>query len=192
MTCIDLIAGLGNPGSDYEQTRHNAGFWFVEAIARAHGGQFRKEAKFQAEVCKIRLDGHEVWLLKPMNYMNHSGQAVSALCRFYKIPLERVLVAHDELDIDPGGVRLKKGGGHAGHNGLRDIIACSGGSKDFLRLRLGIGHPGQSSQVSNYVLGRAGKGEQQQIDQAIDAAVDALPMIVAGELQKAMNELHSK
>jgi PTH1 family peptidyl-tRNA hydrolase len=189
---IQLIVGLGNPGPQYERTRHNAGFWFVEAIARRHGGSFKSESKFHGEACKVHLEGKELWLLKPMSFMNKSGQAIAALARFYKIPPEGILVAHDELDLSPGDIRLKSGGGHGGHNGLRDTIDRLGGSRDFQRLRIGIGHPGHSSQVTGYVLGKAPADEQREMEDAIDRALDVLPLAISGELQKAMNRLHSK
>ncbi len=189
---IQLIVGLGNPGPQYEQTRHNAGFWFVEAVARRHGGSFKSENKFHGEACKVLVEGKELWLLKPMTFMNKSGQAVAALARFYKIAPENILVAHDELDLPPGAVRLKQGGGHGGHNGLRDTITQLGGNRDFQRLRIGIGHPGHSSQVTGYVLGKAPADEQRQMEEAIDDALDILPLAVNGELQKAMNQLHGK
>jgi len=188
---VALIVGLGNPGPQYEETRHNAGFWFVEAIARQHGEQFRVESKFHGEVAKVVIDGKQVWLLKPNTFMNRSGQAISALARFYKIPLENILVVHDELDLEPGTARLKQGGGHGGHNGLRDTVAHMGG-KDFMRLRIGIGHPGNSKQVSNYVLSRAGADDQHLIEASVSKALDVLPQIVSGDLQKAMNSLHSE
>lgn len=188
---IQLIVGLGNPGNEYEQTRHNAGFWFVDAVARDVGGSLKQEAKFHGEACKVRLDGHEVWLLKPQTFMNRSGQAVAALARFYKIPLEHILVAHDELDLPPGQVRIKQGGGHAGHNGLRDIGSLMGGN-NFLRLRLGIGHPGHASQVTGFVLGKPPQGERALIDEAVAEAVAVLPLLMRGELARAMNRLHSK
>lgn len=188
---IQLIVGLGNPGAQYEQTRHNAGFWFVEAVARHLGGSFRSESKFHGEACKLRLGGEELWLLKPMTFMNRSGQAVAALSRFYKIAPDAILVAHDELDLPPGDIRLKAGGGHGGHNGLRDTIAQLG-TRDFQRLRIGIGHPGHSSQVTGYVLGKAPADERQQIETALDSALDVLELAVSGEMQKAMNRLHAK
>lgn len=189
---IQLIVGLGNPGGQYEQTRHNAGFWFVEAVARRHGGSFKSENKFHGEACKVLVEGKELWLLKPMTFMNKSGQAIAALARFYKIAPENILVAHDELDLPPGAVRLKQGGGHGGHNGLRDTIAQLGGSRDFQRLRIGIGHPGHSSQVTGYVLGKAPADEQRLMEEAIDDALEILPLAVCGEMQKAMNHLHGK
>jgi PTH1 family peptidyl-tRNA hydrolase len=188
---IQLIVGLGNPGQQYEKTRHNAGFWFIDAIARAHGIALKSENKFHGEAGKGIIDGNEVWLLKPMTFMNKSGQGIAALARFYKIEAESILVAHDELDLPPGTVRLKKGGGHGGHNGLRDTIAQLG-SKEFQRLRLGIGHPGHASQVTGYVLGKAPSGEQIEIERAVDKALDELSLILSGDLQKAMNRLHSQ
>jgi len=188
---IKLIVGLGNPGREYENTRHNAGFWFVDAVARRAGGDFRMDDKYHGETCKVRLYDHELWLLKPQTFMNRSGQAVSALVRFYKIQPEEILVAHDELDLPAGAVRLKQGGGHGGHNGLRDTIAQLG-SREFMRLRLGIGHPGHSSQVTNYVLSKAPQAEREAVVNAIDDAVDLLPHLLAGEIQRVMNHLHAK
>lgn len=187
---IELIVGLGNPGREYEATRHNAGFWFVDALARRVGAHWRNEGKFHGEVCKARVEGHELWLLKPGKFMNRSGQAVAAMANFYKIPADGILVVHDELDLPPGTLRLKRGGGHGGHNGLRDIIAQLG-SRDFVRLRVGIGHPGHASRVTSYVLGKAPSSETEQMDAAIAAGLDALPLILGGDLQKAMDRLHS-
>jgi len=187
---IDLIVGLGNPGSKYEQTRHNAGFWFVEQIARLKGAHFRPEAKFSGDVCKVVLEGRDIWLLKPNTFMNLSGQSVNKLASFYKIPKDNILVAHDELDLDPGTVRLKTGGGHGGHNGLRDIINHLG--KEFQRLRIGIGHPGSRDDVVDYVLHRASKDEQIGIDNALDDALRVLPLLAEGSWEKAVNRLHSK
>jgi PTH1 family peptidyl-tRNA hydrolase len=188
---IQLIVGLGNPGQQYERTRHNAGFWFIDAIARTHGINLKSENKFHGEVGKGRIDGEEVWLLKPMTFMNKSGQGIAALARFYKIDAENILIAHDELDLAPGTVRLKKGGGHGGHNGLRDTVAQLG-TKEFQRLRLGIGHPGHASQVSGYVLSKAPAIDQALTEGAIDKALDSLSLIVSGDLQKAMNQLHTQ
>ncbi len=188
---VRLIAGLGNPGAEYEQTRHNAGFWFLDAVGREWGGDFRREAKFHGEVCRISIAGHSLWLLKPDTWMNRSGQAVARLSRFYKIPLEQILVAHDDLDLPPGTIRLKQGGGHGGHNGLRDIVSLLGGN-GFLRLRIGIGHPGSRDEVTPFVLGRPSAQERTLIDEAIERAVRELPGIVKGDLQKAMNHLHSR
>jgi len=187
---INLIVGLGNPGSKYEQTRHNAGFWLVEEIARLKGAHFRPETKFSGEVCKLVLEGRDVWLLKPDTFMNRSGLSVHKLASFYKIPVENILVAHDELDLEPGTARLKSAGGHGGHNGLRDIIAQMG--KEFHRLRIGIGHPGHRDQVSDYVLHRASKDEQIGIDNSIDDALRVLPLLAEGSWEKAVHRLHSK
>lgn len=187
---IELIVGLGNPGQKYERTRHNAGFWFIDELVRRTGATLKLENRFHGELCKTRIDGEEVWLLKPLTFMNRSGQSVGALARFYKIPPENILVAHDELDLPPGTIRLKKGGGHGGHNGLRDLVSQLG-TREFMRLRVGIGHPGHSSEVTNYVLGKAPQAEQTLMEQAIETALDELPTIVAGEHQKAMNRLHS-
>jgi len=188
---IQLVVGLGNPGEQYIGTRHNAGFWFVDELARRHGGSFRADRRFGGHVCRIQVDGREVHLLRPSTFMNRSGAAVGPLARFFKIPVEAILVAHDELDLAPGTVRLKRGGGHGGHNGLRDIGQVMG-SREFLRLRLGIGHPGDSSLVTPWVLGRPPQGDRIAVEQAMDQAADEMPLVVAGELEKAMNRLHTK
>lgn len=188
---VQLIAGLGNPGSEYEDTRHNAGFWFVDELARQQNVFFKSEKKFHGEVAKFTHDGNDVWLLKPDTYMNLSGQAVQALARFYKISTENILVAHDDLDLSPGTVRLKQGGGHGGHNGLRDIISKMGGN-GFQRLRIGIGHPGDKSRVTGHVLKKTSSDDRIAIDDAIDAALKVLPEILDGNSQKAMNQLHTQ
>ena len=182
--------GLGNPGPEYEHTRHNAGFWFVDAVARAQGAHFRQEKKFHGEVARFHTSGHDIWLLKPDTFMNLSGQAVQALARFYKIDLKHILVAHDDLDLPPGVARLKQGGGHGGHNGLRDIISKMGGN-GFQRLRLGIGHPGDKQKVTGHVLKKSSTDDQVEIERAIEEAMRVLPDVINGELQKAMNQLHS-
>jgi peptidyl-tRNA hydrolase, PTH1 family len=187
---IRLIVGLGNPGPDYEQTRHNAGFWFVDKLAEQHHQPFRTESKHHGLVCKLNLHGEEVRLLKPTTYMNRSGQALSSLANYFRIDAEGILVVHDELDLAPGQARLKTGGGHAGHNGLRDIMSALG-NRNFHRLRIGIDHPNDRADVVNYVLGRPSKSDRNLIDTAIDDAIDCLPVIIRGELQKAMNQLHS-
>ena len=187
---VQLIVGLGNPGNEYEQTRHNAGFWFVDAVARQYYASFKSEKKFHGDVARITIDGQEVWLLKPDTFMNRSGQAIQALSSFYKIKLENILVAHDELDLDPGVARLKKDGGHGGHNGLRDTVEKMGG-KNFLRLRIGIGHPGDKNKVSGYVLKKASSDDQIDIERSIEQALKVLPQVVDGDLAKAMNELHT-
>ncbi|WP_268799584.1 aminoacyl-tRNA hydrolase [Pseudomonas huanghezhanensis] len=192
MTAIQLIVGLGNPGAEYEQTRHNAGAFFVERIAAAHRVNLVPERKFFGLTGRFMHQGQDVRLLIPTTYMNRSGQAVAALAGFYRIPAEAILVAHDELDIPPGVAKLKVGGGHGGHNGLRDIIAQLGNQNTFHRLRLGIGHPGDASKVSGFVLGRAPRAEQEKLDASIDFALGVLPDIFAGEWNRAMKNLHSQ
>ncbi len=188
---IRLIVGLGNPGSEYEATRHNAGFWFIERLAQRLNQSFKLESRHHGMTCRALLHGHECRLLKPTTYMNRSGQAVASLAHYFRIAPEEILVAHDELDLVPGEVRLKTGGGHAGHNGLRDIISALG-SRDFHRLRIGIDHPGHRGDVVNYVLGRPSQSDRQAIEDAIDRSLDSTEEIVAGELQRAMNRLHTK
>jgi peptidyl-tRNA hydrolase, PTH1 family len=191
MEPFSLVVGLGNPGARYEQTRHNAGFWFVEAAARRLNLQFRAEKRFHGRVAEGDWNGARLRLLEPETWMNHSGRSVSALAGFFKIPVERILVAHDEIDLPPGRVRLKTGGGHGGHNGLRDIVAHMG-SPEFTRLRIGVGHPGLADDVVDYVLDRPGKAEQAEIESAIDAACEVLPEILDGDLAHAMRVLHTK
>jgi PTH1 family peptidyl-tRNA hydrolase len=188
---VDLIAGLGNPGPEYEHTRHNAGFWFMNALAGAHHAVFRPEKKFHGEVARINAANHEVWLLKPDTFMNHSGLAIQTLAHFYKIELAHILVVHDDLDLTPGVARLKQGGGHGGHNGLRDIIHRMGGN-GFLRLRLGIGHPGEQNKVTGHVLNKASRDDRIEIERAIERAIQVLPIVIEGNLQTAMNQLHTK
>lgn len=190
MSRIALIVGLGNPGSDYAATRHNAGFWFIDELARQSACELKKDSKFYGYVGKASLHGEPVWLLKPDTFMNRSGQSVSALAKYYKISVENILVVHDELDFEPGDVRLKKGGGHAGHNGLRDIISAMG-SKEFLRLRVGIGHPGKSKDVSDFVLARPSATDKTHIGYAIDDAAKVMPELINGDIEKAMHALHS-
>jgi PTH1 family peptidyl-tRNA hydrolase len=188
-TPLAIIAGLGNPGPEHRFTRHNAGFWFVDALAHALGAQFRSHARYHGEVCRVPLDGREVVLLKPQTYMNRSGRSVRALLDYLKVPAGELLVVHDELDLPAGTARLKLGGGHGGHNGLRDTITHCG--PDFWRLRLGIGHPGDKSQVIDYVLQRATPADEQSLLQSIDSALQALPVFVRDGAEKAMHALHS-
>ena len=190
MSAVQLIVGLGNPGAEYEQTRHNAGFWFVDALARAAGCALRGEARFHADVARCTLHGHDCRLQKPTTFMNRSGQAVAALAKFLRIPPGESLVVHDELDLPPGTARLKKGGGHGGHNGLRDLIAHLG-TQDFLRLRLGVGHPGDRSQVVDYVLHRPSREDHELINAAMQRALEVMPLAIAGEFERAMHRLHS-
>jgi peptidyl-tRNA hydrolase, PTH1 family len=186
---LSLIVGLGNPGPTYARTRHNAGFELVDELARRTGVSFRHESRHQGELGRATIDGSDVWLLKPMTYMNLSGQSVRSVAGFYRIPPQSILVAHDELDFPPGQVRLKEGGGHGGHNGLRDLIAQLG--DDFWRLRIGIGHPGDRDAVLNYVLGRPPAAEAALIHDAVLAAADAVPVMLRDGAQKAMNRLHA-
>jgi peptidyl-tRNA hydrolase, PTH1 family len=185
---LTLIVGLGNPGPTYARTRHNAGFELVDELARRTGVSLRHEARHQGELGRAAIGGGDVWLLKPMTYMNLSGQSVRSVAGFYRIPSQSILVAHDELDFPPGLVRLKEGGGAGGHNGLRDIIAQLG--DDFWRLRIGIGHPGDRDAVLNYVLGRPPAAEAALIHEAVLAAADAVPVMLSDGAQKAMNRLH--
>jgi len=186
---IQLVVGLGNPGSQYELNRHNAGFWFVDLLARRYGGEFKVESKFHGAACRIRIDGRECWLLKPSTYMNGSGQSVSSLAKYFKIDVSEILVAHDELDLASGEIRLKKAGGHAGHNGLRDIISAMG-SKDFWRLRIGIDHPGDRDKVVDYVLGNPSRDDAVAIELSMRCAEDLFPRIMQGEYQSVMKDMH--
>jgi len=192
VTAIQLIVGLGNPGPEYEQTRHNAGALFVERIASVQRISLTVDKKYFGLTAKFSHQGNDVRLLIPTTYMNRSGQSVAALANFFRIKPEAILVAHDELDLPPGVAKLKRGGGHGGHNGLRDIIAQLGNQNDFHRLRLGIGHPGDAKLVSNFVLGRAPRAEQEKLDASIDFALGVLPDVLAGDFAKAMRELHSQ
>jgi PTH1 family peptidyl-tRNA hydrolase len=190
---MKLIVGLGNPGKKYEATRHNAGFWFVDEVARAARADFRREARFHGEVA--RVPGADIWLLKPETFMNNSGRAVGAVAGFYRILPEEILVAHDELDLPPGDVRLKFGGGLSGHNGLRDVAPALG-TQDFWRLRLGIGHPrdlqaGDQEPV-DYVLHAPRTEDRKAIDEAIGKALTVWPLIAVHDLQAAMLKLHTK
>ena len=187
---IRLIVGLGNPGGRYEKTRHNAGFWFVDRLAREAGGTFAPQTKFFGESCRIRQGAHEAWLLKPTTFMNRSGQSVSSFAKYFRLEPRQILVAHDELDLPPGTVRLKQGGGHAGHNGLRDIISALDGA-GFWRLRIGIAHPGDSREVVDYVLGKPSREDEDAIEEGIGRASGLLGLLLSGDLQRAMHQLHS-
>ena len=187
---ILMVVGLGNPGPDYANPRHNAGALFVEALARETGQSLRPEKKYHGLYARIQLQGLDLHLLNPSTYMNRSGLSIKALADFFKIQPQQILVAHDELDLPPGTAKLKKGGGHGGHNGLRDTIAHLG-TNDFQRLRIGIGHPGDSRQVTGYVLGRLGKRETEELNALIDEIIRVLPDAASGKLPAAMNRLHS-
>ncbi len=190
MTAIQLVAGLGNPGNRYAQTRHNAGFWFVDELARRCNAQFSVDSRHRSEVARCTLAGHDLRLQKPQEFMNCSGRPVASLAGFYRFPRQSILVVHDELDLPVGTVRLKKDGGHGGHNGLRDLIQHLGGN-DFLRLRIGIGHPGHKDDVTDHVLKPASHEDRARIDHAIDAAIAVLPDLLAGKVEAAMNTLHT-
>ena len=186
-----LIAGLGNPGPGYAGTRHNAGFRFVDLLARRHGAAFRSQARFCGETGELRLGGRVVRLLKPHTFMNRSGRSVAAMSRYFRCPAEAILVVHDEIDLPPGTVRLKRGGGSAGHRGLEDLIPRLG-SGAFSRIRLGVGHPGRASQVIDYVLKRAPAAEQALVDDAVARTLDHFESIIQGDLEGAMNVLHRR
>ena len=185
-----LIVGLGNPGAEYARTRHNAGFWFVDALLARHGGAWRREPRHQSELARTLIAGVELWLQKPQTYMNQSGGAVASVARFHRIEPAAILVVHDEIDLPPGSARLKEGGGHGGHNGLRDLIAHLG--PGFWRLRLGVGHPGSRDQVIDYVLERPRLEERELIDAALGRALDVVPELVRDGTQKAMQSLHTR
>lgn len=187
---IKLFVGLGNPGPDYEATRHNAGFWWIDALARELKATLVPERSYHGLVARTSVHGQSVWLLQPQTFMNLSGKSVASLARFFKIQPEEILVAHDELDIAPGQVKLKRGGSHAGHNGLRDIHAQLG-SGDYWRLRLGIGHPGDKSEVTSWVLKKAPSDQQQAIEESIAHSLKAWPLLVAGEMDKATAQINT-
>ena len=190
MAAVRLIVGLGNPGSEYGRTRHNAGFWFADALAASRKGRFSPEVKSHGDVARVILDADPVWIVKPSTFMNRSGQAVAAMLRYFKIEPEQMLVAHDDLDLPPGTARLKFDGGHGGQNGLRDIVAHLGHGR-FHRLRIGIGHPGHKDRVTAWVLGLPGKDDEAEILRAIDDALNVLPLAVGGNFDEAMKQLHT-
>ncbi|MEZ5533288.1 MAG: aminoacyl-tRNA hydrolase [Steroidobacteraceae bacterium] len=187
---LRLIVGLGNPGDEYTRTRHNAGFWFIDALAERHGATLRADRRHHGDLARVRIGEADVLLLKPMQYMNRSAGPVGSVADFYKIEPAAILVAHDELDLPVGTVRLKEGGGHGGHNGLRDLMPRIG--EGFWRLRIGIGHPGEKSAVVDYVLTRAPAAEDEAIRGAVAAAAEIVPLLLAEGPQKAMNQLHTK
>lgn len=189
-SAVSVIVGLGNPGQQYAATRHNAGFWFVDELARVHHGSYRHERRYDADVCKIEIADRDLWLVKPQSYMNESGGPTRSFLDYYRLPLAEVVVAHDEIDLPVATLRLKKGGGHGGHNGMRDMIACLG--RDFQRLRIGVGHPGSKDQVHSYVLKRASAEDQEALDAAVQKAVDVVPIMVKRGFDIAMNRLNVK
>jgi len=185
-----LIVGLGNPGPQYSQTRHNAGFWFLDVLLKSAGATLRAQSKLSAETCRATVFGQDCVLAKPTTFMNHSGQAVRAVMDYYKIPGSNLLVAYDELDLPVGKARLKLGGGHGGHNGMRDIFRHLS-DQEFMRLRIGIGHPGIRDAVTGYVLSRAPADQEQLIMRKIGDAVAVMPDVLSGQLSKATKELHT-
>ena len=187
---IKLIVGLGNPGKDYQAHRHNAGFWFVEALAHQLGASFNKQSKFFGETSEALLANTKVRFLKPQTFMNCSGQAIQALANYFNIEAEEILVVHDELDLNPGTTKLKKGGGHGGHNGLRDTIKALD-SKEFYRLRIGVGHPGNKNEVVNFVLNQPSTKELALIEDSIGDAISVINQIVEGKFEEAMKQLHT-
>ena len=196
MQAIQLIVGLGNPGNEYSKTRHNAGFWWVDLLCAQSNSRLNQESKFFGQAGKLNFSSatskpsQDVWLLKPDTFMNASGRAVSALAKFYKIPPQAILVIHDELDLPVGVSKLKKGGGHGGHNGLRDIIAALG-TPDFWRLRMGIGHPGKSEEVVNFVLRAPSLNEMNAIESSMDQSLLVLPLLLQGDFEQAMLRVHT-
>ena len=190
MSGLFLIVGLGNPGPKYSQTRHNAGFWFLDALHKGIDTGFRSQTKISAEICRTRLFETDCILAKPTVFMNHSGQALRAMMDYYRITAENLLVAYDELDLPAGTIRLKKGGGHGGHNGMRDIFRHLD-STDFMRLRIGIGHPGFKDAVTGYVLSRPSAGQEQLMMHSIGDAVSVMPDLLAGNVSKATKDLHT-
>jgi PTH1 family peptidyl-tRNA hydrolase len=188
---LKLIVGLGNPGPEHTDTRHNAGFWFLDALAAKHGLVFAPDKKSHGDAARLNKGEIDCRLLKPMTYMNNSGRAVRAVSDYYGIKPEEVLIVHDEIDLETGTVRLKQGGGHGGHNGVRDIIEHLGNA-DFLRLRIGVAHPGVKKEVINHVLQRPGGEEKKLIDDAMQRALDVLPLVFSGELTKAMTQLNAR
>ena len=189
-TPIRLVVGLGNPGAKYTATRHNAGFWFIDQLAQRKQLSFHSEAKFKGEIASFQAQGEKIWLLKPATFMNLSGEALAPLAKYYQIAPENTLVVHDELDLPPGTSRFKRGGGHGGHNGLRDIFKHF--AKDFWRLRVGVGHPGHKDRVLSFVLNAAAKKEQELIDQSLATALEAMDDAYAGDMEAAMRLLHNQ
>ena len=189
---LKLIVGLGNPGPHHDSNRHNAGVIFLHHLCKSYGGQLRVESKFFGEFATISIDGQDVKLLFPTTFMNHSGKSVAAVCRFYKIESQQMLVAYDEIDFEVGVTRFKEGGGHSGHNGIRDIVNALGGNSDFYRLRIGVGHPGHKSMVSNHVLSDPSRSEADAIMSNIEDAIRVIPLAVNGEWEDAMLQLHTE
>lgn len=187
---IRLFVGLGNPGTEYEATRHNVGFWYIDQLAQKLGAHLVMDRAYHGHVARVQVKGESVWLLQPQTFMNLSGKSVASLARFFKIQPDQIMVAHDELDVLPGQVKVKRGGGHAGHNGLRDIHAQLG-SPDYWRLRFGIGHPGDRADVAGYVLRKPPQSERELIEQSIDKALSATDALLSGDMAKATAAIHA-
>jgi PTH1 family peptidyl-tRNA hydrolase len=190
MAELRLIVGLGNPGAEHLRTRHNAGFWFVDALAQREGARMGIESKLRGETARVAVGGQSLWLLKPITFMNASGASVGAALRYWKIEPDQMLVVHDDLDLPPGAARLKFDGGHGGQNGLRDLFAHIGHG-GFHRLRIGIGHPGHKDRVTGWVLGRPSVADETAIVDAVARSLDVLPLVVAGQIDEAMKQLHT-
>ncbi|MGI9263203.1 MAG: aminoacyl-tRNA hydrolase [Woeseiaceae bacterium] len=187
---LSIVVGLGNPEDRYERTLHNAGFWFADELARRFNGQFKYEKRFDADVCKVSVAGSDVWLAKPQSYMNLSGGPVRGMLDYYRLDATRLLIAHDEIDLPPGTVRMKQGGGHGGHNGLRDVIQHCG--REFMRVRIGVGHPGHKDQVTSYVLKKASSDVEAAMNKNVDEAADVIPLLVEEGLEATMKKLHTQ
>lgn len=190
-TAMSLIAGLGNPGSQYQATRHNAGAWFIEYICQQHNITLKLDKKFSCQIGTLELANYSCKLLIPTTFMNDSGQAIAGFAKYFNIPPEKIIVAHDDLDLNPGKIKLRENGGHGGHNGIRNIIQSFGNNHTFARVKLGIGHPGSREQVLNYVLAKPSRADKLKIDDAINAVFCRLPQIMSGDLQNAMQQLHT-
>jgi PTH1 family peptidyl-tRNA hydrolase len=190
MKHLSIIAGLGNPEDKHARTLHNAGFWFVDTVARKYGGEFRYEKKFGAECCKVSIADSDIWLVKPQSYMNLSGGPIRSVLDYYRLHPQHLLVAHDEIDLPPGTVRLKQGGGHGGHNGIRDVMQQCGA--DFMRLRFGVGHPGEKSKVTGYVLKPGSADVESAIASNVAEATDVMPLLVDDGINAAMKQLHTR
>ncbi len=190
MKHLSIIAGLGNPEDKHEKTLHNAGFWYVDALANKYAAEFRYEKKFDADCCRVNIGDTEIWLVKPQSYMNLSGGPTRAVLDYYRLDPRHLLVAHDEIDLPPGTVRLKQGGGHGGHNGIRDVIQHCGA--DFMRLRFGVGHPGEKSKVTGYVLKRGSGNVESAVERNLDDAMAVMPALIDDGLNAAMKSLHTK
>lgn len=187
---LEVIVGLGNPGAEHLMDRHNVGFWFVDLLAQRFEGRFRSERKFHGQICRVQVNRHSLWLLRPDTYMNESGRSIRAFLDYQKIDSSRCLVVHDELDLPSGIIRFKKGGGHGGHNGLRSTISHVG--KDFMRLRIGVGHPGNQERVIGHVLSRPNKDEEEKILEAVNDGADVVPLLISRGLQRATHKLHNR